>query len=141
VRIAFEASFARDLKRVKDKQLLRRVEQVIGEIKAATELSDIKRLSKLKGYDTFYRIRLGDYRIGLEVLEDEVILVRILHRKDIYRYFPKERPRESRTQCSCQHATPRGAEEPPPTPMDIALGYEASCSLCPREKLRRETFA
>jgi mRNA interferase RelE/StbE len=88
VRIAFEASFARDLKRVKDEQLLRRVEQVIGEIKAATELSDIKRLSKLKGHDTFYRIRLGDYRIGIEVLEDKVILVRILHRKDIYRYFP-----------------------------------------------------
>ena len=88
MRIALEASFAQDLKRVKDEQLLRRVEQVIGEIKAATELSDIKRLSKLKGYDTFYRIRLGDYRIGIEVLEDEVILVRILHRKDIYRYFP-----------------------------------------------------
>ena len=88
MRIAFEASFARDLKRVKDKQLLRRVQQVIGEIKAATELSDIKRLSKLRGYDTFYRIRLGDYRIGIEVLEDKVILVRILHRKDIYRYFP-----------------------------------------------------
>ena len=88
MRIAFEASFARDLKRVKDKQLLRRVEQVIGEIKAATELSDIKRLSKLRGYDTFYRIRLGDYRIGIEVLEDKVILARLLHRKDIYRYFP-----------------------------------------------------
>jgi mRNA interferase RelE/StbE len=88
VRIAFEASFARDLKRVKDEQLLRRVEQVIGEIKAATELSDIKRLSKLKGYDTFYRIRLGDYRIGIEVLKDKVILVRILHRKDIYGHFP-----------------------------------------------------
>ena len=88
MRIAFEASFARDLQRVKDKQLLRRVKQVIEEIKAATELSDIKHLSKLKGYDTFYRIRLGDYRIGIEVLEDEVILVRILHRRDIYRYFP-----------------------------------------------------
>ena len=88
MRIAFEASFARDLKRVKDKQLLRRVEQVIGEIKAATELSDIKRLGKLKGHDTFHHIRLGNYRIGIEVLEDKVILVRILHRKDIYRYFP-----------------------------------------------------
>ena len=88
MRIAFEASFARDLKRVNDKQLLRRVQQVIGEIKATTELSDIKRLSKLRGYDTFYRIRLGDYRIGIEVLEDKVILARLLHRKDIYRYFP-----------------------------------------------------
>jgi mRNA interferase RelE/StbE len=31
---------------------------------------------------------LGDYRIGIEVLEDEVIFVRMLHRRDIYRYFP-----------------------------------------------------
>jgi len=51
-------------------------------------LSDIQNLKKMQGYDTFYRIRLGDYRIGIEVAADQVILVRILHRKDIYRYFP-----------------------------------------------------
>jgi len=51
-------------------------------------LSDIQNLKKMQGYDTFYRIRLGDYRIGIEVVADQVILVRILHRKYIYRYFP-----------------------------------------------------
>lgn len=88
MKVSFEASFARDLKRVRDKKLLQRVEQIIEEIKAATELSDIKGLRKMKGYVAFYRIRLGDYRIGVEVLEDKVIIVRILHRRDIYRYFP-----------------------------------------------------
>ena len=87
MRIVFEASFAKDLKR-KDEKLLQRVQQVIAEIKAAIELSDIKHLSKMKGYDRFYRIQMGDYRIGIEVLEDTVILVRFLHRKDVYRYFP-----------------------------------------------------
>lgn len=88
MKVAFEASFARDLKRIKDQQLLWRVQEVIAEVKAAMELNDIRDLRKLKGYDTFYRIRSGDYRIGLEVISDQVIFVRILHRKDIYRYFP-----------------------------------------------------
>ena len=88
MKVSFEASFARDLRGIRDKALLKRVEQVIGEVKAATALSEIKSLIKMRGSATFYRIRLGDYRIGIEVLEDEVIFVRLLHRRDIYRYFP-----------------------------------------------------
>ncbi len=88
MKVSFEASFARDLKRVRDKKLLKCVKEVIEDVKAASELSDVKNLGKIKGHATFYRIRLGDYRIGVEVLENQVIVVRILHRKDIYRYFP-----------------------------------------------------
>jgi mRNA interferase RelE/StbE len=88
VKVAFEASFARDLKGIRDKTLLQRVEQVIAEVKTAAALNEIVHLSKMSGYATFYRLRLGDYRVGIEVVEDEVIFVRILHRKDIYRYFP-----------------------------------------------------
>jgi mRNA interferase RelE/StbE len=88
VRVSFEASFARDLKGIHDKSLLKRVDQVITEVKTVTALSEVKHLSKMRGYVTLYHLRLGDYRIGIEVIEDEVVFVRILHRKDIYRYFP-----------------------------------------------------
>ena len=88
MKVSFEASFARDLKRIKDRTTLNRIEQVIAEVKAATALSEIGHLRKMRGYATFYRLWLGDYRIGIEVIEDTVILVRILHRKDVYRYFP-----------------------------------------------------
>jgi len=86
--IAFEASFARDLKRVRDKHLLQRIHQVIESVKAAPDLSAVQDLVKMQGHDTLYRIRLGDYRIGIEIVADRVIFVRLLHRKDIYRYFP-----------------------------------------------------
>ena len=86
--VRFEASFEKDLKKVKDKKLLKRIREAIDEVKKAPDLGDVKNLSKLKGYKTFYRIRLGDYRIGLDVTENKVIFTRILHRKDIYRYFP-----------------------------------------------------
>ncbi|MCA9917044.1 MAG: type II toxin-antitoxin system RelE/ParE family toxin [Anaerolineales bacterium] len=42
----------------------------------------------MQGYESYFRIRLGDYRIGIEVENQTVIFVRILHRKDIYRRFP-----------------------------------------------------
>ena len=45
-------------------------------------------LEKLKSYKTFYRIRAGDYRIGIEIVNDKIIFTRFLHRKDIYKYFP-----------------------------------------------------
>ncbi|WP_349262928.1 type II toxin-antitoxin system RelE family toxin [Allocoleopsis sp.] len=50
-----------------------------------TDLSNVKRL-KVEG--DYYRVRVGDYRIDLSVREDVVTFVRVLHRKEIYRYFP-----------------------------------------------------
>ena len=88
MKVAFEASFARDLKRVRDQQLLHRVRQAIESIKSAPDMGSVSSLKKIQGHETFYRIRLGDYRLGIEVMGEEVIFVRLLHRKDIYRYFP-----------------------------------------------------
>jgi len=88
VKVVFEASFSRDLKKIRERPILARVEQAITDVKNADTVQDIKAFGKLSGYDTYYRIRMGDYRIGIEVSGDEVIFVRILHRKDIYRYFP-----------------------------------------------------
>jgi len=88
VKVAFEASFARDLKKIREKPILARVEQAINDVKSSDTLQDIKAFSKLSGHDSYYRVRVGDYRIGIEISGDEVIFVRILHRKDIYTYFP-----------------------------------------------------
>ncbi|HNT76065.1 MAG TPA: type II toxin-antitoxin system RelE/ParE family toxin [Anaerolineae bacterium] len=88
MKVAFEASFARDLKRIRDKLLLQRVQQTIEAIKLAPGIGSVSELKKMQGYDTFYRVRLGDYRIGIEIVDDQVIFVRFLHRKDVYRYFP-----------------------------------------------------
>lgn len=88
MRLIFEASFARDLERLQDKKMRQRVQRILAEIKVAHSWGAIKNLERLRGTEAFYRIRVGDYRIGLELREDTAILVRILHRKDIYRYFP-----------------------------------------------------
>lgn len=86
--IRYEATFAKDLKRIRNKQLLRRIQSVIEELKSATDFEQVRNSRKLVGYDSYYRIRIGDYRIGVEVEGEIVYLVRFLHRKDIYSKFP-----------------------------------------------------
>ncbi|MFO0795716.1 MAG: hypothetical protein U0586_16825 [Candidatus Brocadiaceae bacterium] len=86
--ICFEEIFGKDLRKVNDKKLLKKVENIITEVKGAKTLNDIRNVEKLKGYETYYRIRIGSYRVGVDFIEGRVIFTRFLHRKDIYRYFP-----------------------------------------------------
>lgn len=86
--ILFKASFSKDLRKIKDKELLRRIKDNIELIEQAQSLQEIPNLKKLKGGDNDYRLRVGEYRIGLIVEKDVITLVRCLSRKDIYKYFP-----------------------------------------------------
>ncbi len=43
---------------------------------------------KLKGYQTYFRIRFGNYRVGVSYENEVLTFQRVLHRKEIYRYFP-----------------------------------------------------
>lgn len=84
----FRSSFLRDFKVVRDKQLLARLKQVIEQFDSAESLTSLTNLKQLKGEKNHYRIRVGEYRLGLTVQGNTVTFVRFLHRKEIYRYFP-----------------------------------------------------
>ena len=84
MKIKFESKFSKDLRKIKDQKLLSQIKIVINECKLAQTLDDIKNLKKLKGYQTFYRIKIGDYRIGMAFINDEFIFTRFLHRREIY---------------------------------------------------------
>jgi len=73
---------------VKDKGLLKRVKEIIESFEKANTLSEINNLKKLKGSGNYYRLRVGDYRVGIAFTDDTAIFVRFLNRKDIYKYFP-----------------------------------------------------
>lgn len=84
----FRTSFTRDLKKLKDLAVLKRVRVAVEEIESAQHLGELTDIKKISGGDNLYRIRLGDYRLGIALEGDTVELVRFLHRRDIYRYFP-----------------------------------------------------
>jgi mRNA interferase RelE/StbE len=88
VKVEFRDSFAKDLKGVKEKGLLGRVREVIEAVERADSLAELTNLKKLKGGGNYFRVRVGDYRIGVALDGDTVVFVRFLNRKDIYKHFP-----------------------------------------------------
>ena len=88
MRIAFRRSFEKDLKSLKDASLLRRVKELIEAVEAAHSLSEITGLKKLRGSGNYYRLRIGDFRVGMAIKGEKFTFVRFIHRKDIYKFFP-----------------------------------------------------
>ena len=86
--VRFKASFAKDLRALKDKALLERIKELIANVEAAQTLAEVSNLKKLRGGGGYYRVRIGDYRVGLATEEGVVVFVRVLHRREVYRYFP-----------------------------------------------------
>ena len=87
--VTYKKKFLKDLKALQSTEIYERIcILVLEEIPNAADLSAIANLSKLKGDDTAYRIRVGDYRIGFFMKDDEIVMSRVLHRSEIYRYFP-----------------------------------------------------
>ena len=84
----YTASFIRDLRRLRNPALRRRVDRIMDDLERATDPGAVAGATRLRGPGQFYRIRVGDYRIGLSVEDNKAIVTRFLHRRDIYRSFP-----------------------------------------------------
>lgn len=88
VETLFRRSFERDLKEIEDRGLLEKIKQSIENVESSGDLSEVDSIRKMKGTAHCYRIRFGGYRIGLEADASTAEFVRVLHRRDIYKFFP-----------------------------------------------------
>jgi len=88
VRIAFKRTFLKDVEALGAAVTRSRIRGVILQVESASGLHEIQGIKRLKGGEDCYRIRVGDYRLGLIIRDETVIFVRCLHRRDVYRYFP-----------------------------------------------------
>ena len=87
--VEFDASFARSIDKIKDRRILSRIAASIEKVEAAATLQEIPNLKKLSGFKEYYRIKVGDFRLGFEITDNSIIrFILVAHRKEIYRKFP-----------------------------------------------------
>ncbi|NVP18162.1 type II toxin-antitoxin system RelE/ParE family toxin [Candidatus Gracilibacteria bacterium] len=86
--IEIDDSFKKDFLKIKNNDIRKRIISKIETIEKVDFLDEITNIKKLKGFEKYYRIRLGDYRIGFEYNQEKIILIRVRSRKDIYNIFP-----------------------------------------------------
>ena len=81
--------FSKDLDTIRyEARVKGALRELIERIKAADSMSDLKDVRKIEGYQGYFRIKVGDYRLGIKAVQNRIELIRFLHRKDIYRRFP-----------------------------------------------------
>ncbi len=88
MKVEFRRSFTKDLKNISDKSILKRAKEAIETIEKAETLAEISNRKKLKDEKNYFRLKIGDFRLGFVLENDTIIFVRFLPRKDIYKYFP-----------------------------------------------------
>jgi mRNA interferase RelE/StbE len=88
MKVKFNRKFLSDIKSIKDKKLKEQIKNVIIQLEEAQNLSLVKNIIKIQGYSSFYRIRIGDYRIGIEFDNEKIEILRFLTKNDIYKVFP-----------------------------------------------------
>ena len=86
--VIFLKKFSKDLDRIKQPKDRKSIAEVIDLVKSAENIEEVPGVKKLVGFDDAYRIRSGDYRIGIFSSGGSVEFTRVAQRKDIYRIFP-----------------------------------------------------
>ncbi len=84
-------SFLKDLKS-KPKAVADSVEELITLLEGSKSLEsagvDFTKMQGQKKGEGYYRIRMGNWRIGIEYIHPKLIVLRILARGDVYKHFP-----------------------------------------------------
>jgi mRNA interferase RelE/StbE len=86
----YKKSFLKDLAKL-PKPYRKSIERLVfEEIPKLNNLFAELDIVKMKGYQDYYRIRVGDYRIGCRVKEgNQIVFYRVKSRAEIYKVFPR----------------------------------------------------
>ncbi len=89
MQIVFTKTFLKDLAKVSPAKRRVQIEKFVFEaLPDFLSLEETGTAEKMTGYNDFYKIRFGDYRVGILKSGNTIELKRVLNRKEIYRYFP-----------------------------------------------------
>lgn len=88
-KVEYKKRFLKELSKLPD-GVQTQAEKMVFEYLICENPFDIGYLEQMRGYPEKYKIRIGQYRIGVTVDKQKKVVVcnRIAHRKDIYRFFP-----------------------------------------------------
>lgn len=70
--VEFKSSFARDLRKVKDEEIRIRVQRLIALAEEMGAPEMIPGIKKLRAQGNYFRIRIGEYRVGIIISGDMI---------------------------------------------------------------------
>ena len=81
MKLKIRESAIRDLKKIDPKIK----DKIHGRILKLKDFPKVVNVKKLTDFEPAYRLRVGDYRILFDVVDDTIEIGRVLHRRDSYK--------------------------------------------------------
>jgi mRNA interferase RelE/StbE len=87
--ITYTKTFLKDLAKVIPVKRRRQIEKFVFEdLPILSSIENAGNVEKMTGYKNHYKVRFGDYRVGIFKNNSTPELQRVLNRKEIYKFFP-----------------------------------------------------
>jgi mRNA interferase RelE/StbE len=88
-KVEYTKTFLKELTHL-PKEIQKRGEEIAFKELSSENPFDIGCIEQMTGYRDKYKIRIGNYRMGITIFKKKKLIIcqRIAHRKDIYRVFP-----------------------------------------------------
>ena len=89
MQIETSRGYWRDLRHVRNAELLGRIDAAIAKIEAAESVDQIRGAERVRHPRIpYYRLRIGDYRLIFYPVGDDAVIERFRHRRIAYRNLP-----------------------------------------------------
>ena len=88
MKVEFHRSFERDIRKIRDRTVLDRLRATILAVENADDLESVPGVKPMQGYAGYFRLRIGDFRLGIKRTDGGVRVIRFRSRGEIYRKFP-----------------------------------------------------
>jgi len=87
-KVEYTKRFLKELSEL-PKEIRAKAEDIVFKELLETNPFSLGYVERMKGYPNKYKIRIGDYRIGITIDKENNLIIcqRVAHRKDIYRIF------------------------------------------------------
>ena len=72
--VEYAKSFLKDVKRLNDRKVKQRLEASLILFESVSDLHEISGIKAMSGNSGYYRIRIGQYRLGLKHMQDGISL-------------------------------------------------------------------
>ena len=86
--VSYSKKFLKQLAGVPSETRVKIEHFVFNDLVSVFSISSLGKVEKMQGYDGFYKVRFGNYRLGLVIENERITVKTVMHRREIYKFFP-----------------------------------------------------
>jgi mRNA interferase RelE/StbE len=88
MRVKYNKKFLKELSKLPNKYAKNIEDFVFDELPNYENIELIGKVEKMRGYQGYYKVRFGNYRVGIKKIGNEIIIATVQKRGAIYKFFP-----------------------------------------------------